>query len=68
LGGAELQAASEGAKAVDRWKSASVNLALAALDSFYTQLGLGRPIVRREGLPARAPRAIVKSSSGDCCG
>lgn len=45
-------------KKVQRWKPASVNLALAALDSFYTQLGLGRPVVRREDLPARAPRAI----------
>ena len=45
-------------KAVERWKPASVNLALAALDSFYTQIGLGRPIVRREELPARAPRAL----------
>src|SRR3954463_12533726 len=45
-------------KAVQRWKPASVNLALAALDWFYTQLGLGRPVVRREDLPASAPRAI----------
>src|SRR3954471_13699477 len=45
-------------KAVERWKPASVNLALAALDSFYTQLGLGRPVVRREDLPASAPRAL----------
>jgi site-specific recombinase XerD len=45
-------------KAVERWKPASVNLALAALDSFYTQLGLGRPVVRREDLPANAPRAL----------
>jgi site-specific recombinase XerD len=45
-------------KAVERWKPASVNLALAALDSFYTQLGLGRPVVRREDLPARSPRAL----------
>ena len=35
-------------KAVQRWKPASVNLALAALDSFYIYLGLGRPVVRRE--------------------
>ena len=28
-------------KAVERWKPASVNLSLAALDSFYTELGLG---------------------------
>ena len=46
-------------KAVQRWKPSSVNLALAALDSFYTQLGLGRPVVRREDLPANAPRAIT---------
>jgi site-specific recombinase XerD len=45
-------------KAVERWKPASVNLALAALDSFYTQLGLGRPVVRREDLSKSAPRAI----------
>jgi site-specific recombinase XerD len=47
-------------KAVQRWKPASVNLALAALDSFYTQLGLGRPIVRREQLSKSAPRAITE--------
>jgi hypothetical protein len=47
-------------KAVQRWKPASVNLALAALDSFYTQLGLGRPVVRREELPASAPRALAE--------
>jgi site-specific recombinase XerD len=47
-------------KAVERWKPASVNLALAALDSFYTQIGLGRPVVRREELPARAPRALTE--------
>jgi site-specific recombinase XerD len=46
-------------KAVERWKPASVNLALAALDSFYTQLGLGRPVVRREDLASSAPRAIT---------
>jgi site-specific recombinase XerD len=45
-------------KAVERWKPASVNLALAALDSFYTQLGRGRPVVRREELSKSAPRAI----------
>jgi hypothetical protein len=48
-------------KAVERWKPASVNLALASLDSFYTQLGLGRPVVRREDLPvlgfARPPKS-----------
>jgi hypothetical protein len=54
-------------KAVERFKPASVNLALAALDSFYTQLGLGRPVVRREDLPASAPRALSRSSSGGSC-
>jgi len=43
---------------VEHWKPASVNLALAALDSFYSYLGLGRPVVRREELPGRAPRAL----------
>jgi len=47
-------------KAVEGWKPASVNLALAALDSFYAQIGLGRPIVRREDLPKRSPRAITE--------
>jgi integrase/recombinase XerC len=47
-------------KAVEGWKPASVNLALAALDSFYTQIGLGRPIVRREDLPKSSPRAITE--------
>jgi len=55
LGGPGLQAA---LKKVQRWKPASVNLALAALDSFYSHLGLGRPVVRREELPGRAPRAL----------
>jgi site-specific recombinase XerD len=45
-------------KAVRRWRPSSVNLALAALDSFYGYLGLGRPVVRREELPAKAPRAL----------
>jgi len=47
-------------KAVAGWKPASVNLALAALDSLYTQLGLGRPVVRREDLPKSAPRALTE--------
>ena len=37
-----------------------MNLAFAALDSFYTQLGLGRPVVRREDLPKSAPRAFTE--------
>jgi site-specific recombinase XerD len=39
-------------------KPASVNLMLAALDSLYLFLGLGRSNVRREDLPQKAPRAL----------
>jgi site-specific recombinase XerC len=39
-------------------RPASVNLALASLDSLYRCLGLGRPNVRREELPQAAPRAL----------
>jgi hypothetical protein len=39
-------------------KPASVNLTLAALDSLYLFLGLGRSNVRREDLPQEAPRAL----------
>ena len=39
---------------------ASVNLALAAIDHLYRQLGLGRANVRRESLPAAAPRALSR--------
>jgi integrase len=45
-------------KAVRRRSPRSVNLALAAVDSFYRQLGLGSPQVARERLPAQAPRAL----------
>ena len=41
-----------------RLRPASVNLALASLDSLYRCLGLGRPNVRREELPQAAPRAL----------
>jgi len=37
----------------------TVNLVLAALDSFYQFLGLGRPNVRREDLPQQAPQALA---------
>jgi integrase/recombinase XerC len=37
---------------------ASVNLAMASLDSLYRCLGLGGPNVRREELPQAAPRAL----------
>jgi site-specific recombinase XerC len=39
-------------------RPASVNLALASLDSLYRCLGLGAPNVRREELPQAAPRAL----------
>jgi len=41
-----------------RLAPASVNSALAALDHLYRFLGLGPPDVRRETLPALAPRAL----------
>jgi integrase/recombinase XerC len=41
-----------------RYSPRSVNLALAALDNFYRFVGLGSPSVRREELPAEAPRAL----------
>jgi integrase/recombinase XerC len=41
-----------------RLAAASVNLALASLDSFFTVLGLGQPRVRRELLAQAAPRAL----------
>ena len=47
-------------KAVERWKPASVNLALAALTRSIRSSGSGRPVVRREDLPAHAPRALTE--------
>src|SRR5207248_2454170 len=41
-----------------KYSPATVNLAMAALDSFYRHLGLGSPQVRRETLPAQSPRAL----------
>lgn len=49
-------------KAVQGWTPAPVNVALAAFDSFYTQLGLGRPIVRREGLPKNSRAAAIATT------
>jgi len=40
-------------------KPASVNLTLAALDSFYRWIGLGPARVRRDDLPQAAPRALT---------
>lgn len=45
-------------KAVRKAAPRTVNLALAAADSFYRYLGLGPAAVRREDLPAEAPRAL----------
>ncbi len=45
-------------KTVRKAKPSSVNLSLAAVDSFYRFLGMGRPDVKREELPAAAPRAL----------
>jgi site-specific recombinase XerC len=45
-------------KTVAKAKPSSVNLSLAAIDSLYRYLGMGRPDVRREELPAAAPRAL----------
>jgi integrase/recombinase XerC len=45
-------------KASKRWSPASVNQALAGIDNFYRSLGVGRPEVPREDLPAVAPRAL----------
>jgi len=49
-------------------RPASVNLALASLDSLYRCLGLGRPNVRREELPQTAPRALDVEQQRRCCG
>jgi len=40
-------------------KPASVNLTLAALDSFYRWVGLGPARIRRDDLPQAAPRALT---------
>jgi len=45
-------------KTARRASPRSVNLALAAIDHFYRFLGTGKPNVRREDLPAQAPRAL----------
>jgi len=37
-----------------------VTLALAAVDHLYRQLGPGRANMRRESLPAAAPRALSR--------
>jgi site-specific recombinase XerD len=45
-------------KTVHHAKPSSINLALAAVDHFYRFLELPPPQVKREDLPAQAPRAL----------
>ena len=45
-------------KTVRKLKPTTVNLALAALDHFYSFLHLGQAAVQREALPQQAPRAL----------
>jgi integrase len=42
------------------WAPSTVNQALAAIDSFYRSIGVGRPEVAREELARVAPRALAK--------
>lgn len=39
---------------------ATVNMALSAIDHFYSFLGLGRTSIRREDLPQMAPQALTE--------
>lgn len=48
-------------KTTKRWGPASVNQALAAIDSFYRSRGAGRPEVAREELAQTAPRALSEA-------
>src|SRR5664280_1654251 len=43
------------------WAPSPVNQALAAIDSFYRSIGVGRPEVAREELARVAPRALAKA-------
>lgn len=45
-------------KTVRKAKPSSVNLTLAAIDSFYRFVGMGKPSVGREDLPGVAPGAL----------
>src|SRR5664280_995156 len=44
------------------WAPSTVNQALAAIDSFYRSIGVGRPEVAREELARVAPRALAKAN------
>jgi integrase/recombinase XerC len=48
-------------KTAKRWAPASVNQALAAIDSFYRSLAAGRPEVLREELAQVAPRSLEEA-------
>lgn len=45
-------------KTVGKAKPSSVNLTLAAIDSFYRFMGMGKPDAKREDLPGVAPGAL----------
>jgi len=48
-------------KTARHWAPTSVNQALAAIDTFYRSLGVGRPEVTREELAQVAPRALAEA-------
>ncbi|MFE7216910.1 hypothetical protein ACFU93_45410 [Streptomyces sp. NPDC057611] len=48
-------------------KKSTANAHLTALDHFFSQLGLGPAVVRRDDAPKLAPRALdAPSRSGTC--
>ncbi len=49
------------AKKVKRWAPATVNQALAGIDTFYRSLAAGRPAVNREHLAQVAPRSLEEA-------
>jgi len=55
-------------KTVGRAKPSSVNLTLAAIDSFYRFMGMGKPDAKREDLPGVAPGALRRRSRRSFCG
>ena len=55
-------------KTVGRAKPSSVNLTLAAIDSFYRFMGMGKPDAKREDLAGVAPGALRRRSRRSFCG
>ncbi len=53
-------------KTVRKAKPSSVNLSLAAIDSFCRYMGVGKPDVARGDLPGAGPGARRRSRSGSC--